>query len=100
MTKIVTPSFFNQFFNSIVIIYFIDVELIDLFYILFAGGSALHIHADPDVLLAYRFSFSEADIGWDSKLASYYFGFTFYNINYHNPNLGLPALLRFNRKSF
>lgn len=34
-----------------------------------------------------------ADIGWDSDLESFYLGYTFYNISYHNPlkNIDLPV---------
>lgn len=101
----------QSIFNSIAVIPSIDLGLIDLFHlILSADGSALHIHANPfghkviddlNVLLAYRFSSPEADIGWDSDLASYYFGFTFYNISYHNPNLGidLPCFVSIEKAS-
>lgn len=39
----------------------------------------------------------DADWGWDSDLAAYYFGFTLYHLSCHNKELGvdLPLLIRF-----
>lgn len=54
---------------------------------------------DPDN--NYRFSAPDADIGWDSDLAQYFFGFTFYNISFHNPSLhiDLPVFISLEKAS-
>ena len=73
-------------------------------------GSCLHIHASwyghkiQDALNPdnnYRFSAPDADIGWDSDLAQYFFGFTFYNISFHNPSLhiDLPVFIALEKAS-
>ena len=43
----------------------------------------------------YRVSAPDANIGWDSDLGTYYLGYTFYNISYHNSKLGydLPVYI-------
>lgn len=73
--------------------------------ILSGDGSALHIHANPfghkvkdaddDDDFTHRYTAPDADIGWDSDLGTHYFGYTFYNISYHNPGIGvdLPVFL-------
>lgn len=90
-------------FNALVVIPSIDSGFIDKNnLILSADGSSLHIHSSPfghkvldgdDSDNIYRFSAPDADIGWDSDLESFYLGYTFYNISYHNPlkNIDLPV---------
>lgn len=77
----------------------------------FSGDSSyLHIqafcygHKVQDALDSdnnYRFSAPDADIGWDSDFAQYFFGFTFYNISFHNPSLhiDLPVFIALEKAS-
>lgn len=73
-------------------------------------GSSLHIHAshishkstvgnDDDPI--YLFSAPDADLKWDSSLDSFYLGFTFYNISYHNPlkNIDLSVFISLEKAS-
>lgn len=57
-------------------------------------GSCVHIHSNsyghtvkdaPDPDKNYRYSAPDADIGWDSDLETWYFGYSMYNISNHNP---------------
>ncbi len=76
----------NLFFNAIVVIPSLDMGLIEPANSTLSGdGSCLHVHASchghkvqdaPDPDNNYRFSAPDADIGWDSDLAQYFFGFT------------------------
>lgn len=97
-------------FNAIAVIPSSDLGLIDSKDLVASGdGSSLHIHASPfghkvednDNGLTHRYSAPEADIGWDSDLASYYHGYTLYNISCHNPklNLDLPCFLSIEKAS-
>ncbi|MDO4842821.1 MAG: transposase [Phoenicibacter congonensis] len=67
-------------------------------------GTCLHIHASPygnkveDAPIAdinYRYSAPDANWGWDSDLEQWYFGFTIYNLTYHNKilKIDLPLYL-------
>lgn len=101
----------QSLFNAIAVIPSVDLGLIDSHNLTLSGdGSSLHIHAngyghkiidDDNVLLTHRFSSPEADIGWDSDLATFYFGFSLYNITNHNPNLGidLPCFISIEKAS-
>lgn len=72
--------------------------------VLSGDGSALHIHSNPfghkvkdaaEDGNTHRYTAPDADIGWDSDLDVYYYGYTFYNITYHSSSLGvdLPVFL-------
>lgn len=99
------------FFDAIAVIPSSDIGLIDSKDLTLSGdGSALHIHASPfghKILeqnndnLTHRYSSPEADIGWDSDLGVNYYGFTLYNISYHNSqlNLDLPCFLSIEKAS-
>lgn len=101
----------QSLFNAIAVIPSTDLGLIDSANLILSGdGSSLHIHSngyghkvidDNNVLLTHRYSSPEADIGWDSDLAAFYFGFTLYNITNHNPNLGidLPCFISIEKAS-
>lgn len=101
----------QTFFDSIAVVPSVDCGLIDLPNFIASGdGSAAHIHASPyghKILeessdgCTHRYSSPEADIGWDSDLGSFYFGFTLYNISYHNPrlNIDLPCFLSIEKAS-
>ncbi|MBP3869553.1 MAG: hypothetical protein J6E46_01110 [Faecalicoccus sp.] len=83
----------------------IRMKLIDQENLTAAGdGSCVHIHAnrfgnkvkgaeDPD--LDHRYSAPDANIGWDSDLGSWYYGYTLFNISVHNPvhKIDLPVFL-------
>lgn len=75
-------------------------------------GSALHIHSSSfgnkicnchsrQCDCPRRYSDPEADIGWDSDLGMFYFGYTEYNISYYNNRLGvdLPLFLSLEKAS-
>ena len=89
-------------FNAIAVIPSLAMGLIELANSTLSGDSScLHVHAScyghkvQDALGPdnnYRFSAPDADIGWDSDLAQYFFGFTFYNISSHNPSLHIDCL--------
>lgn len=78
--------------------------------VLSGDGSSLHIHAndfgtkvkeeDPNGL-THRFSFPEADFGWDSDLGVHYFGFTLYNISHHDSSskVDLPCFVSIEKAS-
>lgn len=101
----------QSLFNAIAVIPSSDLGLIDSNNLTLSGdGSSLHIHAngyghkvidDDSTLKTHRFSSPEADIGWDSDLETFYFGFTLYNITNHNPNLGidLPCFISIEKAS-
>lgn len=98
-------------FNAIAVIPSLDMGLIETANsTLSSGNSYIHVYAscyghkvqdafDPDN--NYRFSAPDADIGWDSDLAQYFFGFTFYNISFHNPSLhiDLPVFISLEKAS-
>lgn len=91
----------QSLFNTIAVIPSLDMGLIEPANSTLSGdGSCLHVHAscyghkvqdalDPDN--NHRFSAPDADIGWGSNLAQYFFGFTFYNISFHNPSLHIDT---------
>lgn len=89
----------EQIFTQLAVIPSADIGLIDSNNLILSGdGSALHIHSSPfghkvkdadDNDLTHRYSAPDADIGWDSDLGVTYFGYTLYNISYHNAPLGL-----------
>lgn len=95
----------EQIFNSLAVNPSSDIGLIDSENLILSGdGSALHIHSNPfghkvkdadDNDLTHRYTAPDADIGWDSDLGVAYFGYTLYNISYHNALLGvdLPVFL-------
>ncbi|MBP3870401.1 MAG: transposase [Faecalicoccus sp.] len=101
----------QSLFNSLAVIPSLDLGFIDQKELILSGdGSSLHIHAsrsghkasagnDDDPV--YRFSAPDADFGWDSSLDSFYLGFTFYNISYHNPsrNIDLPVFISLEKAS-
>lgn len=101
----------QSLFNAIAVIPSLDNGFIDLNNgTLSADGSSLHIHAsphgkkvidDPNCVNAYRFSAPDADYGWDSDENRHYFGFTFYNISYHNrsKHLDLPVFIALEKAS-
>lgn len=102
----------QSLFNALVVIPSIDTGFIDKDNAILSGdGSSLHISASPfghkvqkdldDSQPAYRFSAPDADYGWDSDLNSYYLGFTFYSIAYHNPsrNIDLPVFITLDKAS-
>lgn len=101
----------QSLFNAIVVIPSLDMGLIEPANSTLSGdGSCLHVHASchghkvqdaPDSDNNYRFSAPDADIGWDSDLAQYFFGFTFYNISFHNPSLhiDLPVFISLEKAS-
>lgn len=96
-------------FNALVVIPSIDSGFIDKDnLILSVNGSSLHIHSSPFVQKVldgndsdniYRFSAPDADIGWDSNLESFYLGYTFYNISYHNPLKNINLIFQFSLPS-
>lgn len=55
------------------------------------GHKVLNVDDSDNI---YRFSAPDGEIGWDSDLESFYLGYTFYNISYHNTlkNINLPVL--------
>ena len=92
-------------FNALCVIPSIDKGLLDPNGIFSGDGSALHIHAqsaghkviesdDPDADTT-RYSAAGANIGWDSDLGQWYYGFTEYNISQHNPaaKVDLPVFI-------
>lgn len=101
----------QSLFNAIIVIPSLDMGLIEPANSTLSGdGSCLHVHASchghkvqdaPDPDNNYRFSAPDADIGWDSDLAQYYFGFTFYNISFHNPSqhIDLPVFISLEKAS-
>lgn len=74
-------------------------------------GSSFHIHSNSSghkicncsttCNCERRYSDPEADIGWDSDLESFYFGYTEYNVSYYNKRLGidLPLFLTLEKAS-
>ena len=98
-------------FNALVVIPSVDLGFIDSKDLVLSGdGSALHIHSSPyghkakdgdDTDNTYRYSAPDADIGWDSDLGVFYFGYTFYSIAYHNPkrNIDLPVFITLEKAS-
>lgn len=98
-------------FNALVVIPSCDLDFIDSDNLVLSGdGSSLHIHSSPyghkvkdgdESDNTYRYSAPDADIGWDSDLGSYYFGYTFYSIAYHNAhrNLDLPVFITIEKAS-
>lgn len=98
-------------FNSLVVNPSLDKGYIDDNNLVLSGdGSSLHIHAsvypkkvkdgNEDEAI-YRVSAPDANIGWDSDLGTYYLGYTFYNISYHNSKLGydLPIYITLDKAS-
>lgn len=93
----------QSLFNAIAVIPSLDMGLIEPANSTLSGdGSCLHIHAFcyghkvQDALDSdnnYRFSAPDADIGWDSNFAQYFFDFTFYHISFHNPSLHIDLLV-------
>ena len=98
-------------FNAIAVIPSHDMGFIDSYNLVFSGdGSAFHIHASPfghqiikddNILNTHRYSAKNADFGWDSDLGMYYFGYTLYNISYHNSliHTDLPVFIDLEKAS-
>jgi hypothetical protein len=101
----------QSLFNAIAVIPSLDTGFIDSKDCILSGdGSSLHAHASvfghkikegSDLDDIYRYSAPDADIGWDSDLGSFYLGFTYYNIAYHNPsrNIDLPVFISLEKAS-
>lgn len=99
----------QSLFNAIAVIPSLDVGLIEhANSTRFSDGSYLNIHAccyehkvqdalDPDN--SFRFSVPDTDIGWDSDLAQYFFGFTLYNISFHTRLYTLICLFHLSGKN-
>lgn len=98
-------------FNAIAVIPSLDMGFIDSNNLILSGdGSAFHIHASPyghevikddNTVNTHRYSAKNADFGWDSDLEMYYFGYTLYNISYHNPLIhsDLPVFIDLEKAS-
>lgn len=98
-------------FFAIAVIPSLDMGLIEPANSTLSGdGSCLYIHTScyghkvQDALNSdnnYRFSAPDAEIGWDSDFAQYFFGFTFYSISFHNPSLhiDLPVFIALEKTS-
>lgn len=115
------PSFSNDrglytlqsLMNSLVVIPSADLGLIPSDDFRISGdGTCLHVHAssfghkidksiDDSSALNYRYSCPDGDIGWDSDLGKWYFGFTLFNLSTHNHSLhiDLPLFLSLNKAS-
>ena len=101
----------HTIFNAIAVIPSIDMGFIDLHNSTFSGdGSSLHIHAsangrkvihDENVVNTHRYSAKNADFGWDSDLETFYFGYTLYNVSFHNPlkHIDLPVFIDLEKAS-
>lgn len=101
----------QSLFNAIAVIPSLDMGLIEPTNSTLSGdGSCLHVHAScyghkvQDALDSdnnYHFSAQDANIGQNSNLAQYFFGFTFYNISFHNPSLhiDLPVFISLEKAS-
>lgn len=103
----------QKIFNEIAVKFSADSSLIDNTdsCIISGDGSAFHIFSNvsgnricqcTNKCDCHRhYSDPEADIGWDSDLGLFYFGYTEYNISYHNPNLSvdLPLFLTLEKAS-
>lgn len=97
--------------NALVVIPSVDSGFFDQNnLILSSDGSSAHIHAssfgkklkdgeDSDNI--YRYSAPDADFGWDSSLETFYLGYTFYNISYHDSkrNIDLPVFATIEKAS-
>ena len=98
-------------FIAVAVIPSFDMGFIDTNDLVGNGdGSAYHVHAsffgrhiikDDNVVNAYRYSAKNADIGWDSDLETFYFGYTLYNISYHNSlkHVDLPLFIDLEKAS-
>lgn len=95
----------QSIFTSLAVIPSIDKGLIDPNGIFSGDGSSLHISADsrghkvvesddPEALTT-RYPAAGADVGWDSDIGIWYYGFSEFNISQHNDELkiDLPAFL-------
>lgn len=104
----------QQLFDILAVHFSVDNGLIENPSSIIASGdgSSLHIHSNPfgrkicncsnhRCVCDRRYSDPEADIGWDSDLGEYYFGYTEYNISYYNKNLSidLPLFLTLEKAS-
>ena len=101
----------QSLFNAIAVIPSLDLGFVDPANSTLSGdGSALHIHSSPyghkvdeapDPDNNYRYSAPDADFGWDSDEERFYFGFTFYNISFHNPSkhIDLPVFITLEKAS-
>jgi len=101
----------QSLFNAVAVIPSLDTGFIDSKDGILSGdGSSLHAHASQnghkvkegsDLDDIYRYSAPDADIGWDSDLESFYLGYTYYNIAYHNPlrNIDLPVFISLEKAS-
>lgn len=97
----------DQIFNQLVVEPSIRKGLIDTTNLILSGdGSCVHIHSNsnghkvkdaPDPEKNYRYSAPDADIGWDSDLETWYFGYSMYNISNYNPiyKTDLPVYISF-----
>lgn len=98
-------------FNALAVIPSCDPGIIDSDnLVLSKDGSSLHIHSSPyghkvkngdETDNTYLYSAPDADIGWDCDPDSYYFGYTFCSIAYHNAhrNLDLPVFITIEKAS-
>lgn len=101
----------QSLFNILAVVPSIDKGIISNDDLVLSGdGSSLHIHASKyghkvkegnDNEKIYRYSAPDSDIGWDSDLETFYLGYTFYNISFHNKELGvdLPVFISIEKAS-
>lgn len=94
-----------QFFNHLAVEFSLKNNLIEQNCTISGDGSSLHTHANPLGTKIdddhRRYSDIDADIGWDSDLSQFYFGYTEYNISCinHDLNVDLPLFLTLQKAS-
>lgn len=100
------PEFaFLKFFDQLAVSFSLKNNLINQNCTVAGDGSSLHTHSNPYGTKIdddhRRYSDIDADIGWDSDLDQFYFGYTEYNISYinHDLNIDLPLFLTLQKAS-
>lgn len=95
----------QRLFNKIAVEFSLKHQLFDSSTVISGDGTSIHEHARFNgtkicncpgrCSCDRRYSDPLADIGWDSDLGEFYFGYTGYTISVHNPKLkiDLPVFL-------